>query len=124
MVLYDCKSSKEIADLSFIANCPVLFIANVYYKDLSEGEWHKIGNLPLEEYLKKEPAFFIKQIWPKGSADVYTIYENGESRNATFVECKGIEPMSVYNSYNIENRLNDIYYGNLDKRLKEYLSSR
>lgn len=122
---YDCKTSADINDLKSLITLPIIFTLVVYDQDLKEGDWLKIGNLPLSDDLKIKPAFFIKDILPKGTIpQTYRIYENGIDRPAKWAECKDLDAEGVYNSTHVKARLNDFYYGDPDRMLKEYLASR
>lgn len=120
IAMYDCKTTEEIGDLNYIVSTPILFIVTVYRTDLAEGEWRKVGSLALEHYLTKEPAFFIKEI---GTTDSYRIYENGNMRPATKEECEHLEINAVWSAQNLKDRLNDIYYGDPDRKRKQTLKN-
>ncbi len=121
---YDFKTVQDVHDLNEIVSKPVLFIIIVHNEYLKEGEWIKVGNLPLEEYLKMEPNFFIKHIRPRGMPHSFTIFINGDDIPATWEECKDLEPSAVYTAPNVRERLHDFYYGDQDRILNEYLSYR
>ena len=59
---YDCRTDVEIVDLPEIATKPILFITAVNDFGIQSGYWPKIGTLPLEDNLKRNPLYYMPDL--------------------------------------------------------------
>jgi hypothetical protein len=117
VAFYDCKTSEELKDIEKIILSPVLFIITVNREVLISGEWPKIGSIPLEDHLKKNPPKYIKAF---GHKNRFEIYDNGKIRPATKDECLGLELMASWAKQHIEERLQYHYDGKTSWLMEQY----
>ena len=104
---YDCKTENDLP-IEEIINKPILFYSIVSSYSIKSNIWEIIGNIPLEDYLLKNPKFGIKKI---SLQDEYEIKDNGKYFDATREECLGLEPIIVWQPQSVEERLRDHYAG-------------
>ena len=105
---YDHRTTDEIEDLTKIISSPILFIISVQNYAITRGRWLKIGKIPLEESLLKEPPRFVQDAL---NPEIFEIVENGNRRKATIEECMGLERLSVWQPAAVEKRLIEHYNG-------------
>jgi hypothetical protein len=120
MAFYDLRTD-ELADLDQIAKSSVLFITAVHMPAISSDRWPIIGNRPLGLELREETKFFRKN--PSGQG--FLIYVSKpkspnayEEYAAPAEECRGLEPLLVWEPDQIEQRIDD----HLQKRENPHLS--
>lgn len=107
LAFYDLVSEQEVEALNSIVSRPVLFRAIVNYRGVEGGLWPIIGNLPLEDSLQNSIYYLTDVTDP----NYFRICENGEIRDATVEECKGLEVHAIWDPVHIEQRLKDHYAG-------------
>lgn len=108
VVFYDgrIKTDKNIS-LEDIISKPILFKVCVMRNAFKSENWSIVGNIDLDEELKKEPHFFKKDL----ISGKFTIYYKGMETPATKQDCQGLEVAGVWGFCHIEDRLRDYYDG-------------
>lgn len=114
VAFYDCRTKEDIADLEKIIHSNVICIIAVDKSVLTQGEWPKIGNIPLEKNLQTSPLKYIKE----AGEEKYQIYDNGIIRPSTREECIGLELVASWSKSNVEERLQS-YFSNTPSKLME-----
>lgn len=105
---YDYRTGEPVSDLQEIVAKPVLFIIAVHKSIFTKKEWEIIGKLPLEQHLTKPIEHFIQD--PLDFRQCQIIDDEGNIRNATLEECKGLERAAVWEPEHIEDRLLDHFH--------------
>ncbi len=111
---YDCKDfiNKPKTDINEIINKPILFIIAVHKKAINSKRWKKVGNIELEDKLKRNPPRFFVEHDPKGVPIMYNISDNGETRyNVDKQECIGLEVNFIWSPERVEERIRNHYDG-------------
>jgi len=123
MAFYDLRS-HELAVLDQIAKSKVLFVTAVHMPAISSERWHIVGNRPLEPELLEDTKFFRKNPSGRGfliyvtkpkPADAYEEYA------ASLDECRGLEPLLVWDPDQIEQRVDDHFHKRENPHLSYYL---
>ena len=114
---YDCRTTKDIDDFEQIIASDILFKITVDYKVLTSGTWPKVGHVPLEEHLKRNPLKYIKDVTNENN---FSIYDNGEIRPATREECIGLEIVASWTKEHVEERLQCHYEGKTSWLMDNY----
>jgi hypothetical protein len=116
LAIYDIKAIEDIRDIDQqIIAWPILFIVCGGLDGILEGKWEKVGNLPLEERLQRNPLFYSKQYYRESLdspvIEYYRIYDNGTYRHSTPEEIENLEYGFIWNSPQIEERIRNHYKG-------------
>ena len=103
--------------MSEVEVAEVLFRVWVTNKAITSGRWQRVGMAPMRSELGLQvPRFKRDPITGQ-----FSIYINGEERQATPAECVGLEPASVWGSEHLEARLCDYAAGRPHKPMKYLL---
>ena len=111
--VYDCRVAEELA-VEQVVNRPVLFFVAVMHHAVKKGRWPIVGHSRLNERLSRPPTF-IQDPLNKNS---FSIYENGEIKPSSRVQCVGLERMAVWEPEHVEDRIRDQYAGRTNKWLE------
>ena len=107
---FDLKSKIRLTDLTILQCSPILFIIGVYDNVVTQGQWLKVGKLPIREELQVLPKEFIYHKFDKLQFELYDP-NTGEIRPSTKEECRGLERCAVWDKRHVEDRLRDYYNG-------------
>jgi hypothetical protein len=107
---YDCRLVGE-ASLPEILASQILFRIAVMNHAVKTGRWPVIGHEPLKGALLVLPPKFIRDPIDK---TIFSIYENGIIRAATWEQCLRLERASVWEPEHVEDRVRAHYAGNLN----------
>ena len=107
---FDLKSKIRLTDLTILQCSPILFIIGVYDNVVTQGQWLKVGKLPIREELQVLPKEFIYHKFDKLQFELYDP-NTGEDRPSTKEECRGLERCAVWDKHHVEDRLRDYYNG-------------
>lgn len=107
---FDLKSKIRLTDLTILQRSQILFIIGVYDNVVTQGQWLKVGKLPIREELHVLPKEFIYHKFDKLQFELYDP-NTGEIRPSTKEECRGLERCAVWDKHHIEDRLRDYYNG-------------
>ena len=107
--VFDFKVQTPLSDLSVLNKVGILFRVCIYRQVISQGDWLKVGKLPLREELTVFPDEFIYHDWNQK----FFLYKvvTGEIIPASKEECRGLEPCAVWDSNHVEDRI-VAYYNN------------
>jgi hypothetical protein len=115
MAFYDLKTDIEIESLNKIIELPILFILKGGADKVLTGEWERLGNIELEDKLKKNPLFYTKENYRETDdgaiLSYYRINDNGVYRQGTEEEVENLEYGFIWNSSEIEERIKNHYNG-------------
>ena len=115
--MYDFLGATDSIPLNEIIEKPILF--SVCTHKSAFKVWRKIGNVPLDENLKKLIPSFIQDKFNLN--DCSLMDENGNEKQVTPYECIGVERSAVWSAEHVEQRALDELNGrenNLAKELK------
>ncbi len=114
---FEYETKEKLTDFSILNKCKVLFIVMVYNDVINQGEWLKVGKLPIRDDLKIQPMKFIQDPLNPSKFELYNP-NTGEITKATKDECRGLEVAAVYEAEHIEERISDHFSGrvNLDRQ--------
>lgn len=108
---YDSHTTDDLP-IEEIARREVLFQVAVMDHAVKSGRWPIVGHLPLETKFRKNiPRFMQDALQP----EQFSIYDNGEIRPSTRLECVGLERAAVWEPSHVEDRLQDYYAGRPNK---------
>lgn len=113
---YDCLNEENIA-LEAIVKRPILFSSFTSYEDaVKQGEWEKVGHLPLDDYPMILPPTFHQNNYNFEECQIIEISSNGDEvwRDATPEECIGLERWAVGSPLHDHKRLIAHYTGQHD----------
>ena len=123
MAFYDVRTCK-ISSVEDIIKCSVLFTTAVHISALTSGNWLLIGYAPLESKFRSIVRFFRKN--PSGPG--FMIYESvptpANAYNefaASAKDCRGLEPLLVWDADQIGERLEDHFSGRKNIHLSQFL---
>lgn|GEM_PF-197253 len=109
-VFYDYQARNQLKDFSILENAPLLFFLCVYNQVITQGDWLKVGKMPIREDCKTLPNQFIQDMCDPDKVEMY-ITETGEIVPSTKEECIGLERCAVWDSNHVEDRIRDHYLG-------------
>ena len=122
LAVYD-KKTDELGGEDDILESPLLFITAVHVSAFSAGRWPIIGSRPLELEFREPMKFFRKN--PSGPG--FLIYVSKptpanayEEYEATAEDCRGLEPLLVWNPDQIEQRIDDYFSGRENVHMKQF----
>jgi hypothetical protein len=115
MAFYGLQSTEPM-DASEVIKSDVLFTVGVMYRAIKSEHWDIIGNIALEESLKKEPNFFVYDLISK---ELFIYHPDGRMTPATHEECIGLEWASGWDDFHIEDRLRDHFDGKPNKWVED-----
>jgi hypothetical protein len=107
---FDIKSEQKLSDFSILEKTKILFFVSVYNDVITEGNWLKIGKLPIREDLKIQPMQFIQDPINQNNFELYNP-NTGDITKATRRECEGLECAAVWEGSHVEERIRDHYLG-------------
>jgi hypothetical protein len=108
---YDFRS-KTLPSVEDVRKASVLFTVWVSTLPLKTGAWTKIGHIDVIHHV---PPIFCKQDAVTGAL---SLVQGGHTYPATFEQCQGRETAALWNSAQIEDRLNDHFAGRPNKRVE------
>ena len=115
MAFYDLKTTVEIESLEKIIELPILFILLGGGDKVMSGEWERLGNIELEDKLKKNPLFFSKKDYRETDdcplLSYYRINDNGVYREGTEEEVENLEYAFIWDCKSLEERIKNHYNG-------------
>ncbi|WP_034539127.1 MULTISPECIES: Imm26 family immunity protein [unclassified Bacteroides] len=109
-VFFDYRSKEHLKDFTILENAPILFFLCVYKQVITQGDWLKVGKMPIREDCKVIPNQFIQDHFNPDNIEMY-ITETGEIVPSTREECMGLERCAVWDSNHVEDRIRDHYLG-------------
>lgn len=105
LAFYDSRTTENLKTDEIIKK-PVLFVVVVHDYAITQGHWLKTGKkIPVKPELEQNQAMYTEDVL----TGKYLIFENGEQREASKEEIKGLESYTVWTPEGIEKRLNDHY---------------
>lgn len=110
LAFFDYRTKERITELELLKNSSVLFIVKVYFDIITQGDWVKVGKLPIREELQVAPMQYIYHKFDKLQFELYDP-NTGEDRPSTKEECRGLERCAVWDKHHVEDRLRDYYNG-------------
>lgn len=120
MAFYDLRTDTP-ANIEDVAKSEILFITAVHMSAIRHTNWQTLGNHPLEAHLQRDVRFFRKDPTGKG----FLIYVSKaappnayDEYKASANECRGLEPLLVWEPAQIEQRIDDSF----EKKENVYLS--
>lgn len=108
-VFFDYRSVSPLRDFTVLQNAPILFFLCVYKQVITQGDWLKVGKMPIREDCKVVPNFYIHDDFTQRFSMYIT--ETGEIVPSTKEECLGLEEAAVWDSNHVEDRIRDFYLG-------------
>ena len=115
IAVYDLKTDVEIESLNKIIELPILFIIYGGADKVMSGEWQRLGNIELEDKLKRNPLFYTKKDYRETDdgpiLSYYRIDDNDVYREGTEEEVENLEYGFVWNGAAIEERIKNHYNG-------------
>ncbi|MFM2125340.1 MAG: hypothetical protein RL328_1791 [Acidobacteriota bacterium] len=108
---YDFRS-KTLPSVDDVRKAPVLFTVWTSNLPLKTGAWTKIGHISITDYA---PQIFCKQDPVTGAL---SLTQDGRETPATLADCEGRETAAIWNSAQIEGRLNDHFAGRPNPRVE------
>jgi hypothetical protein len=109
VAIYEIVSNTQVHDINYLSKLPVWFKVSVYGDVITQGYWHKIGKLPLEDSLRTLPFSYIQDRLHPNRFELYNPY-TGEITKATQEECQGLAVCSVSDRNDVVLRILDRYY--------------
>lgn len=119
--VYEIKASNELTSLAEILSAPILFSVCVHKSAFKK--WKKVGNIELDEVLKKLVPSFRQNKIDLNKCSLQD--EDGNVKNVTPEECVGVEKSAVWDAIHVEQRAYDELNGfenNLSNKMKVVLS--
>jgi len=107
---FDFRSKEKLKNLEILTGCSVLFIVSIYAHVITQGEWLKIGKLPIRKDLETLPFKFIQD---RHNSKYLRLYNpnTGEISKASKMDCVNLERAAVWDSNHVEDRIRDYYLG-------------
>jgi len=118
--VYEVITSDESISLMEIIDFPILFSVCVHKS--AYGKWRKVGNVELDDRLKKLVPFFRQNKFNLNKCMLQDEY--GNERAVSPSECVGIERSAVWDAVHVEQRAYDELNGresDLAKKMKVVL---
>ena len=97
-------------DFTILGSVPILFFLGIYNQVITQGDWLKVGKMPIREDCKILPNQFIQDDFNPNNIEMY-ITETGEIVPSTREECMGLERCAVWDSNHVQDRIRDHYLG-------------
>lgn len=118
VLFFDIFLDKPLEDLKELNKTKPLFFIGVYNDVITEGDWKKVGTIPIKEEYKLVPMKFIQDALNPNKFELYNP-NTGEIIQTTKEKIVGLERVAVWDKNHIEDRLLDYYNRNPCVWLKE-----
>lgn len=115
VAVYDLPSVGEVADMTEIADRPILFIVAAHHQALVD--WPTVGKAPEGRTLPTVPEFFVQDSFNPHRCKI--VDAEGNSRQVEPQDCIGLERAAVWETGHVAGRIRDYYEG----RRNAYLES-
>jgi hypothetical protein len=123
MAFYNLRTDN-LTDPNEVVTSGTLFVTAVHMTAISNERWVTMGNRPLEQELIQDTKFFRKN--PTG--DGFLIYiskaepsGSDHEYEASADECRGLEPLLVWEPDQIEQRIDDHFQKRDNLHLSHYM---
>ncbi|QIF04269.1 Imm26 family immunity protein [Roseimicrobium sp. ORNL1] len=100
--------------VSAVLESTVVFKIWVMNKATRSGRWPVIGHIPLSDELLKPVAFAKQDVISKA----FCIHVGGKEVPASIEECRNLECAAVWSAEHVEDRLQDHFEGQPNKRVE------
>lgn len=108
VLFYDIYLDNPLKDLTILNEVKPLFFIGVYNDVITNGDWKKIGKLPIKEDYKETPLKFIQDGLNPNNFELYNP-NTGEITPTTKKKIIGLERASVWDKNHVEDRIIDYY---------------
>jgi hypothetical protein len=109
VAVYDFPTTEQATDPAEVVGKPILFTVGVYDRAIGRRGWPVIGQAPPGSPGIAVPEQFMQD--PFNPASLRIIDADGNMRPATYEECEGLEPCSVWEAEHVAGRIRDHYAG-------------
>ena len=108
---YDLRTTNLEQDLDFITSHPILFKVPIMKYSYKSDDWHYIGNVELNNDLRKTVYFFKQDPINQSISICYVDADKYTEIPATYEDVKDLERAAVWEPEHVEERLRDHFNG-------------